>query len=67
MHDDPIIILTLPPDLSDEAAYYFSEFFYGMAMSIENHYAPQLKSYWKKLECEASRQSDDKLTEEMPF
>jgi hypothetical protein len=46
------VIFTLPPDLSDEAAYYVCELFYEIAASLENHYAPQLKSYYKKIEWE---------------
>lgn len=69
MHDDPILILTLPTHLSDEAAYYFCEFFHHMATEVENHYAPQLKLYWKKaeLECEISRQHENEITEEISF
>jgi hypothetical protein len=48
MRENPVIF-TLPPHLSDEAAYYICEFFYEIAMTIENHYAPQLKSYCKKV------------------
>lgn len=64
-HDDLVLTLTLPTTLSDEAAYCFCEFFYGMAASIEGHYAAQLKRHWKKVEGAIS--SDNELVEQLSF
>jgi len=44
------ILLPLPPYLSDEAAYYLCDFVYEIAAALENHYARQLKAYYKKVE-----------------
>jgi hypothetical protein len=44
------LIVSLPLHLSDEAAYYFCEFFYEIARTLENRYESQLKSYYKKIE-----------------
>lgn len=53
---DNSVVFVLPPHLSDEAAYHICEFFYEIAMALENYYAPQLKAYYKEME-----------DEEMPF
>lgn len=53
---ESVIIFAVPSDLSDESAHALCEFFHDIAIAVDNHYAPQVKRYWKTLE-----------DEEMPF
>ncbi len=46
------IIIVPAPDLSDEAAHYLLEFFSEVSMALESHYAPQLESYYRKIDPE---------------
>ena len=46
------VIIVPAPDLSDEAAHYLLEFFTEVSMAIERHYAPQLESYYAKIDPE---------------
>ena len=76
MKDEPVIF-TLPPNCSDKSAYELSEFFYNIGMALENHYATQIRRYWKKKKlefkfCERCHQYGNEsievdLTEEVPF
>lgn len=63
MNDDQIV-LTVPPRLPDRSAYELCEFFYDIAAAVENHYASQLKRYYKK---QASFNQYDGTNEELPF
>lgn len=63
-----LIMFVAPHDLSDKSAYDLCEFFYDIATAVDNHYALQIKRYWKTITLadEASKQHDESI-EEMPF
>lgn len=43
MHRDPLPLLCLPTDLSDETA---AKLLYDIARTLENHYATQINRYY---------------------
>jgi len=45
MYRDYPPLVTLPTDLSDEAAAKLLEFLYELVRVLENHYAAQIKRY----------------------
>lgn len=45
-HHDYLPLVSLPTQLSDEAAAQLLEFFYELAHVLENHYAGQLHRYY---------------------
>lgn len=46
MHRDPLPLLCLPTDLSDETAAKLLELLYEIARTLENHYATQINRYY---------------------
>jgi hypothetical protein len=46
MYPDYPPLVTLPTDLSDEAAAKLLEFLYELARVLENHYAAQINRYY---------------------
>ncbi len=46
MYRDYPPLVSLPTDLSDEAAAKLLEFLYELAQALENHYAAQIKRHY---------------------
>ncbi len=67
--DDPVLIVRLPTQLSDEAASCFCEFFFEVAVSIEKHYDSQIKRHWETCEADmfSPKAREDESIEELPF
>jgi hypothetical protein len=67
MRGEKIMFFT-PPNLSDEAAYEFVEFFQAFVLVIENHYMHQLRRHTKVLDEEHELNNEQKkLGDDFPF
>ena len=64
MNDDYPPMITLPEELSDEAAAKMVEFFYDLAQVFESYYAGQLHRYYHPTD---ERQADLWEEQDPPF
>ena len=64
MNDNYPPLITLPDELSDEAAAKMTEFLYELARLFESHYAGQLLRYYHRTDV---RQADLWPDQDPPF
>jgi len=61
------LILSEPPELSDEGAAQCLDFLYELTVAFENHYANQLRRYYEPTAPENPDLFDDMEADPMPF
>ena len=55
---DTKLIDILPENIPDEAAYHLVNFIHELAMTLENHYYTQLRSYYQQYSLSKDAEED---------